>query len=369
MRIAYGVQTTGNGHAARSRIVIRELKRRGHEVLTVLSGAKPWRMADDEDFQPCVVRNGMYFVATPGKLSTRRSIANFEPRRFLDELRELDLGKAELVITDYESLTAWAARRRGIPSIGLANQYSALEFSRVPRGLGSPLRNQVMRLSAPVDLPLGLHWHHFNLPLLPPICPRQEVVEGDPDCVLVYMPWEARDNVRRMLLPFAERTFLIYGCASVDEDEGHLKWRGFSKEGFNRDLRRCAGVICNASFETPSQALMLGRKLLVRPLQGQPEQEANASSLQQLGYARVMRKLEAEAVAAWLPLSSPLPMPWPNVASHFCDWLEGDPTQAPDDLAERCWAELQAERDRLLLSDHPFEKREEAPHSAQSHQS
>ena len=369
MKIAYGVQTTGNGHAARSRIVIRELKRRGHDVLTVLSGAKPWRMADEEDFQPCVVRNGMYFVAIPGKLSTRRSIANFEPRRFMDELRELDLGKAELVITDYESLTAWAARRRGIPSIGLANQYSALEFSKVPRGLGSPLRNQVMRLSAPVDLPLGLHWHHFNLPLLPPICPRQEYTEGDPMRIMVYMPWEARENVRRMLLPFSDRQFAIYGCSPIDEEEGHLHWRGFSKTGFQRDLLQADGVICNASFETPSQALMLGRKLLVRPLQGQPEQEANASALQQLGYARVMRKLDAEALAAWLPLSSPLPMPWPNVAAHFCDWLEGDPTQAPDELAENCWKELQTERDRLLLGCHqPIDLKKESQ-SLGSHRS
>ena len=50
MRILYGVQTTGNGHISRSREVIRELKRLGHDVHVLLSGRKAAMPSELEEF-------------------------------------------------------------------------------------------------------------------------------------------------------------------------------------------------------------------------------------------------------------------------------------------------------------------------------
>lgn len=44
-----------------------------------------------------------------------------------------------------------------------------------------------------------------------------------------------------------------------------------------------SGVLCGAGFETPSEALYLGKKLLVIPMKSQYEQHLNAESLKEIG--------------------------------------------------------------------------------------
>ncbi len=42
-------------------------------------------------------------------------------------------------------------------------------------------------------------------------------------------------------------------------------------------------MLCGAGFETPAEALFLGKKLMVIPMKGQYEQHINAASLKELG--------------------------------------------------------------------------------------
>ena len=41
-------------------------------------------------------------------------------------------------------------------------------------------------------------------------------------------------------------------------------------------MLHCDGIICNGGFETLSEALYLGKKILIKPINGQIEQENNA---------------------------------------------------------------------------------------------
>jgi uncharacterized protein (TIGR00661 family) len=49
---------------------------------------------------------------------------------------------------------------------------------------------------------------------------------------------------------------------------------------FNQSLINCHGIITGAGFETPAEALYLGKKLMVIPLKGQYEQKCNAAALE-----------------------------------------------------------------------------------------
>ena len=51
------------------------------------------------------------------------------------------------------------------------------------------------------------------------------------------------------------------------------------------------GVLCGAGFETPAEALYLGKKLMVIPMKSQLEQFYNAASLKQLGVP-VLKKMK-----------------------------------------------------------------------------
>jgi uncharacterized protein (TIGR00661 family) len=45
----------------------------------------------------------------------------------------------------------------------------------------------------------------------------------------------------------------------------------------------CEGIITGAGFETPAEALFLGKKLMVIPIKGQYEQKCNAAAMKPFG--------------------------------------------------------------------------------------
>src|SRR5690606_35505180 len=108
-------------------------------------------------------------------------------RRFGHDIRTLDLDPYERIITDFEPVVAHAARKRGVPVTGIGHQY-AFEY-RIPLRGASRMTSAIMRHYAPVTTPVGLHWHHFDAPILPPIInlhlPAQ-LPPVQPHKVLVY---------------------------------------------------------------------------------------------------------------------------------------------------------------------------------------
>ena len=71
-----------------------------------------------------------------------------------------------------------------------------------------------------------------------------------------------------------------------------------------------AGVITGAGFETPAEALYLGKKLLCLPIRGQYEQLCNAAALKELGVP-VVDKMHATFfvdIAKWYDMPAPTPL-------------------------------------------------------------
>ena len=343
MRILYGVQTTGNGHLTRSRETVRALRQRGFDVHVLLSGDRPERALEIDEFHGAEVRSGLTFVTRAGRVMPGETLARLDLPRFYRDWRSMDLQGIDLVISDYEPLTARAARLRRVFSIGLGHQY-AFVHPTVPRA-GRGIGDLILRVFAPVDLPIGLHWHHFGAAILPPIVPElNKHWRGSNERVLVYLPFERFESIQALLRPFAKHRFMIYGHTSKDFDKGNLHLRAFSRSGFLRDLHSCGAVLCNAGFELPSEALHLGRRLLVKPLQGQPEQLANARALQKLALANVMQQLDPQAIASMLSAPLPQPQSWPKVADTFADWLVQGRYDRVQDLVQKCWQNTGAAR-------------------------
>src|SRR5690606_8320109 len=116
--------------------------------------------------------------------------------------------------------------------------------------------------------------------------------------------------------------------------------RPFSREGFQRDLHRCEGVICSSGFELPSEALQLGKKILVQPVAGQMEQKSNAVALEQLGYASVVKNLTVDAIAQWLPLEKPQPIEYPDVGNALAHWLTENRGEDVAQLQQDLWRDF-----------------------------
>lgn len=337
MRILYGVQATGNGHITRARVMAPALAAAGVEVDYLFSGRDPDGYFSMEPFGDYQTRRGLTFALNQGRVNWFNTFRNLHLRRYWRDVRQLDLSRYDLVLTDFEPITAWAARKQKVPSVGLAHQYAFMY--PVPGHINPQTMAKMVRWFAPVDQAIGLHWHHFDQPMLPPLIqPPSLPVSHVPDKILVYLAFDKREALVRMLRPFADYQFYIYTNIPAPIDQGHLHFRPFSREGFQQDLASCAGVICNAGFGLISEAVQYGKKILTRPLKGQLEQMSNARVLEQLGLAVVMSEDDEYLLEAWLEMPSPRAQTWPDVAPELSSWL-ADGAQAPvAGLVERLWS-------------------------------
>ena len=342
MKILYGVQGTGNGHVTRARALAKYFSHYGIEVDYLFSGRAKDKYFDMEIFgHQWQCKRGLTFDHNAGKLSIHKTLQNAKIKTLRKDIQCLDLTPYDAVLTDFEPISAWAARKQKIPCIGVGHQY-AFEYA-VPKAGDSLVSRTVMKKFAPADVSLGLHWHHFNTPILPPIAETHQVAPSliEPDKILVYFGFENLDDVTRLLEPFGQYTFVLYGPFREYQSAGNIQFKPLSREGFKHDLATCGGVISNAGFELASEAISLGKKLLVKPLIGQMEQLSNARALEQLGLGLSMSSLNAHTLDRWLTDFSSHSVSYPNVAKAIVRWLSEKRWDNKHALIDELWAKTQ----------------------------
>jgi uncharacterized protein (TIGR00661 family) len=247
------------------------------------------------------------------------------PLEFIRDVRALDVGGYDLVISDFEPVTAWAARLANKICMGIGHQYAFQQA--IPQTANTLASDLVMRWFAPVDIPIGLHWHHFNLDILPPIIDTQLARQGgEPLHILVYLPFEQQQKVTALLQRFESYRFVQYSPDVDDGEAGNVGLRRTNLHGFRADLCRAAAVISNAGFELVGECLHMGIPVLVKPVHGQMEQQSNAFALAQLGWGTALQELEENKLRDWLDGERRItPIVYPDVAAELVDWvLEGD---------------------------------------------
>jgi uncharacterized protein (TIGR00661 family) len=339
MKILYGIQTTGNGHINRSREVVNELKDSGHDVQVLFSGPTKSKSMDMHEFEPYVTYPGLTFETHRGKLRPIKTAINLNLWQCFQDIISFDADGYDLAITDFEPITARIAKRNHIPCIGLAHQY-AFAYD-IPIANSSPMEWLVIRNFAPADFLVGLHFYHFDHPILPPIIPHFEnsktaVVKNK---VLVYLPFEHIRDIISLLRPFHTHHFFIYHDLDQPGDDENLHLRPYSRKRFLKDLAECSGIISNAGFVLVAESLKLGKKILVKPLTGQMEQNSNALAISSLNLGMVMKGLDQNAVVEFLEAPANLPLEYPNVAYMIVRWIESGNWEDVKGLAQETWSQ------------------------------
>ncbi|MEX0584788.1 MAG: MJ1255/VC2487 family glycosyltransferase, partial [Natronospirillum sp.] len=285
MRILYGVQATGNGHITRARTMAPELAQLGIQVDYVFTGRPADQLFDMAPFGTYQVRRGLSFCVENGRMNYLKTARQARLRQCIADIKALDTHAYDLVITDFEPITAWAARRQGTPCIGIGHQYAFAHA--VPKAGANPLAEAILRWFAPAQLALGSHWHHFDAPILPPLIHTEATMGldpgADPNQVLVYLPFENTEQTVRLLRTIEGYQFHLFCADKPPGQYGSVHVHPFGRESFQSRLRQCPSVICNAGFELVSEALHLGKRILVKPIAGQMEQASNALALKRLG--------------------------------------------------------------------------------------
>lgn len=302
MNILYGVNATGNGHISRSRITISELKKRGHNVTVLFSGRDVKDFFELEEFRPYIIKKGFTFVFKKGKLNVFKTLLNIDLIQFVRDVFKIKK-EYDVVVTDFEPISAYAARKLGIHCIGIGHQYSFLK--KIPKSFKMKLASIFfLRFYTPINSTISSHFYHFNQSILPPFIEKslknQNAVKVMKNTFLVYLAWEEQDQMISTLNTIKENEFIYYSSVNKEVQIGNVTLKPYSNKYFKEDLIACNGLITNAGFQLPAEAIYLGKKILCKPLKGQPEQEHNAKTLKRLQHATVCSEFTKEEIELWI---------------------------------------------------------------------
>lgn len=288
MKIFYAVQATGNGHISRANAIFPLLQAYG-DVDIFLSGNNcALRTA-----LPVAYRsNGisLQYDVKSGGIDLLRTIGGIRLRKILNEARFLPIEKYDLVINDFECITSLACKLKGIPSVHFGHQASFMS-KKVPRPqTKNALGEWVLSNYASGTRSVGLHFRQYDENIFSPII-KPSILNAAPvndGHITVYLGHYANHLVIRQLQRLRSFKFHLFSKqVETVRQVDNIKLLPLSQSMFDESMVRSLGVITGAGFETPAEALYLGKQLMVLPMHGQYEQACNAAALREFNVAIV----------------------------------------------------------------------------------
>jgi len=313
------------GHATRSKVLIGYLLSRGHDV-RIATSDRAYELLEKAFPGRCYRIDGLhlrYDRGTVDRFATFRHLMVAGPeglKRNLEQLLALQRDALpELVISDFESFTFYAAKLNRLPLLSIDNMQV---INRCELGFAIPeqerenfrLAKTIIKAKVPF-CQRYLITSFFDAPirkkrteLIPPIL-REEILAARErqrngqtprqGHLLVYQTATSQDDLVAQLQGLEREHFLVYGYHR-DESHGNVQLKSFSEAGFIEDLASCKGVITNGGFSLISEALYLQRPVCSFPLFGQFEQFVNGAEVDALGYGRRFDGFSGDAVRAFL---------------------------------------------------------------------
>lgn len=305
MKILYGIQGTGHGHISRAKELLPELRK--HAPVDVLVSGYACQLDLDD---PVTYRKYGISLSydSNGGVSVLDTLKDLRPVRFINDVQSVPLEKYDLVVSDYEPVSAWAAKIAEVPSVALSHQ-AAFISERTPRPeRRSVLAEAILQHFSPAEFAIGFHFKRYDTFVEPPII-RSEIRDLNPvaeNHITVYLPAYHHAKLTRIFSPFTGVDWHIFApTCETYEQKDHISIHPVSNIEFLNSFEACKGVITSAGFETSAEAMYLKKKLLVLPIRNQYEQLCNAAALQEMG-VKALTSLEnfEKEIGEWLELNS-----------------------------------------------------------------
>jgi len=319
MKILYAIQGTGNGHLSRAREIIPLLKQKG-ELDLLISGTQ----ADVDLPYPVKYRfKGLCFVfGKKGGIDVMATYRKGNLKRLYEEIKSLPVENYDLVISDFEPVSAWACKRKHKHCVGLSHQ-GAVVHKNAPKPDKKDLIGKAILLHyAPVSKVYGFHFAEYGENIFTPVIRseiRKQTVESKPHYT-VYLPAYSDKRIIRILSGIKDIEWQVFSKHSKKTyREENIFIRPIENEAFIKSMLSCTGILCGAGFETPAEALYLKKKLLVIPMKGQYEQQCNAAALATLNVP-VLKSLKAkhlDKIKSWTREKQSVPVFFPDITEEI----------------------------------------------------
>ncbi len=283
MKILYGIQGTGNGHLSRARFIYKLLIKQSKNVDVLVSGNNYSLKTDI----PIKYHNkGFSFVINNGHIDYLKTLGNFNMYTSYLEQREVPFQNYDIIITDFEPITAWSSIRYSIPSIHISHQASFID-NNVPRPSSKNMIGEyIMKYFCPTNEYIGLHYKQYGPSISEPIISPSLMhcnIELN-DHITIYLPWYDDNFIYNFFKKHKELSFHIFSKnINKKYTQDNIRFFPIDEVSFLHSLSTSYGVICNAGFQTSSEVMYLGKRLLVIPVGGQYEQFCNVAALNNIG--------------------------------------------------------------------------------------
>jgi len=323
MRVLYAIQGTGNGHISRAKEVIPVLINRVN-LDVMISGIQ----ADlDLPFPVKYRSKGMSFIfGKNGGINIWATLKNCKIARIIKEVNACPVEDYDLVINDFEPISAWACRLKGVWCISLSHQ-SAFRSALVPKPVKKDLLGSlVLKYYAPCNEYFSFHFESYDRNIYKPVIRneirKQEVYNHGYYCV--YLPSFSDEKLIKKLSNIKDVEWQVF---SKHIDKAYSKENvhifPIRDEKFCESMAGAAGVLCGAGFETPAEALYLHKKLMVIPMKNQYEQLFNAESLAELGVPVIsnLKKKNLSKIKNWVKSDEVINVFFPDQTQFIVDRL------------------------------------------------
>ncbi len=323
MRILYAIQGTGNGHISRAREIVPLLQQYG-ELDLLVSGTQ----ADVNLEQPLAYRfHGFSFVfGKKGGVDHWRTYKTMDLKRLKKDISSIPLKKYNLIINDFEPVTAWACKLQSVPSVSLSHQASFLS-PKTPRPTNFfHWAEWVFKHYAPTTHHIGFHFDRYDDFIHTPVI-RSDIRRSTPvdrGHVTVYLP--AFDD--RILLTYLRKVpevqwEVFSKHTQKGYTEGNVSVFPINNEQYNRSLAGCHGLLTGGGFEGPAEAVFLGKKVLVIPMKHQYEQLCNAEAARRLGIPVIQEVDEnlPDRLRSWISDPFLVRMDFPDETCRIIDGM------------------------------------------------
>lgn len=282
MDILYGIQGTGNGHISRAGAIIPHLQKSAH-VDVLISG----HSADVQPAFPIAYRVGGvgYTFGKKGGIDYFTTAKNVRLIQFWKDVKQLPVEKYDLIISDFEPVTAWACKLKGKPCMALSHQASFLSYKTPRPSRKSIFGETVLKKYAPATNYTGFHFQNYDDHILTPII-RDEIrnaIVTNEGHITIYLPAYHHSILKELLADIKRPIHLFSKNCKKFERHGHIRIYPVSDKDYLDSLSSCSLLICGAGFEAPSEGLFLGKKMICIPMKGQYEQHCNSAALKEMG--------------------------------------------------------------------------------------
>jgi len=319
----YAIQGTGNGHLSRSMDIVPLLKKMG-DVDVLVSGTQ-----GDLNL-PFAIKyklHGFGFVfGKAGGVDLWKSFLRSRLRKFINEINTLPIDKYDLVINDFEPVSAWACYINNKPCIGLSHQAAVLHENAPKPEDTDMIGRLILKNYAPVTAQYGFHFKAFDKNIFTPVI-RQQVREQEitnKGHYTVYLPAYDDKRLIKRLSEFKDVEWDVFSKHNKKVfKHKNVFIQPIDNKAFIKSMAQSAGVLSGGGFETPTEALFMKKKLLVIPMKNQYEQQLNAAALKDMGVPVIksLKPKHDEKIQDWLNNGQPVKVNYPDNTQHVLDLL------------------------------------------------